>query len=270
MDTTEQQDFVLTISVQGHGDYPEEQVIENPKIRVEGVEDEALKNKWEYYVNQVYEMDAFAGHLVKAIEERGEPTVIVFYGDHLPDLKLTEQDLKSGNMYQTEYVIWSNYGMEKGQDSPDMQAYQFSSYLFDLLGINDGMMNGVHRYFSGSEDYQWRMEVLEYDALYGEKFSYTDKGYSSTDIRFGNTEITVDKYVLIDRNLVVNGKNFNEFSVVYINGKRYDTVFVKEMGMLVAENVRLEQSEIYDVVVAQEAEDGTVFGISDGRVCENE
>lgn len=27
----------------GHGNYPETQVIENPKIKVEGIEDEALK-----------------------------------------------------------------------------------------------------------------------------------------------------------------------------------------------------------------------------------
>ena len=37
MDSTKQQDFVFGISVQGHGDYPEERVIENPKILVEGI-----------------------------------------------------------------------------------------------------------------------------------------------------------------------------------------------------------------------------------------
>ena len=94
MDTTEGQDFVFTVSVQGHGDYPEEQVIANPKIRVEGIEDEAKKNKWEYYVNQVYEMDQFAGDLIKAVEKRGEPTVVVFYGDHLPTMDLEAKDLK--------------------------------------------------------------------------------------------------------------------------------------------------------------------------------
>ena len=99
MDTTEQQDFLMTISVQGHGDYPEEQVIEDPKIKVEGAENEALKNKWEYYVNQVYEMDKFAGDLVKAVEDRGEPTVIVFYGDHLPTMGLQAEDLKSRYLY---------------------------------------------------------------------------------------------------------------------------------------------------------------------------
>ena len=55
--------------------------------------------------------------------------------------------------------------------------------------------------------------------------------------------------------------------MVYINGERYDTVFVKEMGTLVAKNVRLKEDEIYDVVVAQEAADGTVFGISRMAEC---
>ena len=106
MDTTELQDFVFAISVQGHGDYPEQQIIEDPKIRVEGIKDEGTKNKWEYYVNQVYEMDAFAGKLVETIEERGEPAVIVFYGDHLPTMGLKAEDLKSRYLYNTNYVIW--------------------------------------------------------------------------------------------------------------------------------------------------------------------
>ena len=92
MDTTKQEDFVFTVSVQGHGNYPETQVIENPKIKVEGIEDEALKNKWEYYVNQVYEMDQFVGDLIKAVEARKEPSVVVFYGDHLPTMGLKAED----------------------------------------------------------------------------------------------------------------------------------------------------------------------------------
>jgi phosphoglycerol transferase MdoB-like AlkP superfamily enzyme len=50
MDSTEQQDFVFTITVQGHGDYPEEKVLENPRILVDGIADEGLKNSWEYLV----------------------------------------------------------------------------------------------------------------------------------------------------------------------------------------------------------------------------
>ena len=42
----------------------------------------------------VYEMDEFAGDLIQAIEERDEPTVVVFYGDHLPTMGLEAKDLK--------------------------------------------------------------------------------------------------------------------------------------------------------------------------------
>ena len=63
--TTEGQDFVFTISVEGHGEYPTEKVLDNPKIKVSGVEDEGERNAWEYYVNLVYEMDQFAGDLIE-------------------------------------------------------------------------------------------------------------------------------------------------------------------------------------------------------------
>ena len=125
MDTTKQEDFVFTVSVQGHGNYPETQVIENPKIKVEGIEDEALKNKWEYYVNQVYEMDQFVGDLIKAVEERNEPSVVVFYGDHLPTMGLKAEDLKSRYLYNTNYVIWDNIGLQK--HDKNITAYQLMS-----------------------------------------------------------------------------------------------------------------------------------------------
>ena len=40
----------MTISVQGHGDYPTEKVLDDPEIIVSGVEDEGKRNAWEYYV----------------------------------------------------------------------------------------------------------------------------------------------------------------------------------------------------------------------------
>ena len=113
LDTTDGTDFVCTISVQGHGDYPTEPTLENPEINVTGVEDEGKRNAWEYYVNEVHEMDKFVGQLIDAIEQRGEPTVIVFYGDHLPTLGLEAKDLKGKYLYNTNYVIWDNIGLEK-------------------------------------------------------------------------------------------------------------------------------------------------------------
>ena len=39
MESTPQPDYLYTISVQGHGDYPTEKMIENPELTVTGPED---------------------------------------------------------------------------------------------------------------------------------------------------------------------------------------------------------------------------------------
>ena len=95
LDSTEQQDFVFTITVQGHGSYPEKKVIDEPHLYAWGTESAKKNNQWTYYSNQVREMDIFAQNLVDMMDQRGEPAVVVFYGDQLPTLGLTEDDMKS-------------------------------------------------------------------------------------------------------------------------------------------------------------------------------
>lgn len=73
LNSTDGEDYVYCISVQGHGDYPTTEIIENPEIKVTGgIDDEAMKNKYTYYANQVYQMDQFVGDLVKSLEKRNE------------------------------------------------------------------------------------------------------------------------------------------------------------------------------------------------------
>ena len=97
LDSTDNQDYVYCISVQGHGDYPTTEIIENPEITVSGIKDEALRNKYTYYANQVYQMDQFVGDLVHSLEKRNEETILVMYGDHLPSLSIEDEDLTYGN-----------------------------------------------------------------------------------------------------------------------------------------------------------------------------
>ena len=59
MDSTESSDYIYTISVQGHGKYPTEQVIEDPAVSVTKAESDEQRWTYEYYANQVYEMDLF-------------------------------------------------------------------------------------------------------------------------------------------------------------------------------------------------------------------
>ncbi|EJW91356.1 protein containing Sulfatase domain protein, partial [gut metagenome] len=92
---TDDPDYIYTISVQGHGDYPEEPMIENPKIKVTGASSQAENYKWEYFANQMYEMDQFVKDLTDALSQYEEDVVLVMYGDHLPTMGLKVTDVKN-------------------------------------------------------------------------------------------------------------------------------------------------------------------------------
>ena len=70
LDSTEEPDYVYTISVQGHGGYPEESVLDDPEITVTGAATENQNNQWEYYCNEIHEMDQFVKELTDALTIR--------------------------------------------------------------------------------------------------------------------------------------------------------------------------------------------------------
>ena len=96
---------MYTISVQGHGAYPDEQILEDPEITVFGAPTEEENNKWEYYVNEIHEMDNFVKDLTDKLADYPEDVVLVMYGDHLPTMGLTVEDLDNKYLFQTEYVM---------------------------------------------------------------------------------------------------------------------------------------------------------------------
>ena len=135
MEATEEPDYVYTISVQGHGAYPEEPLYEDPEITVTGAESDEANCMWEYYVNEIHEMDQFVKDLVAMLEAREEPTILLLYGDHLPTMGLEEIDLMNYNLFQTEYVIWDNMGLER--EVKNIYAYQAMAEVLDDLDIHE-------------------------------------------------------------------------------------------------------------------------------------
>ena len=260
MDTTEQQDFVFTVSVQGHGDYPEEQLIENPKIKVEGIDDEAKKNKWEYYVNMVYEMDQFAGDLVKAVEDRGEPAVVVFYGDHLPTMGLTAEDLKSRYLYNTNYVIWDNIGLE--QQDRNIPAYQLMADVMNRLDIHSGTLFNYHQQRQNSKNYLSDLELLQYDILYGNQYVY--KG--NPPITEGHMEMGVKDATLtnivpyLEKGYSLYGENFTKSSKVYVNGEKQKSTFLNNTR-IVLPSTELSEGDV--ITVSQVGSSNTIFRTTD-------
>ena len=246
LNSTKGQDYLYTISVQGHGKYPTDPVEYNKVINVTAEDfTEGELNAMEYYVNQLREMDNFIKDLVEALNSYEEPVVLVLYGDHLPSLNIQDEDLSTGDTYTTEYVIWSNFKMEKRDRH--LAAWQLSSEVLDRLGIDNGTLTRFHQREKDEIDYKEMLNVLQYDMLYGKKYIYNQQEiYEPTDLRMGVLDIKLTDYYIKDSNLYLEGENFTEWSRIYINDDLLETVYIDE-NTLMAESIEIEDGDSLSV-----------------------
>lgn len=264
LDSTAGSDFIYAISVQGHGDYPsgEEELAEltkdNPlkyEITVENFFNENEVSGFSYYLSQVKEMDDFVGQLVRQLSRRDEKTILVMYGDHLPGFSFTDDNLVSGDIYKSQYIIWSNF--DAGFEKCDLEAFQLSSHVLGQLGITTGVINSYHQKYAGTEEYLEKLTLLEYDILYGEKkvYDYQDI-YSPTRMKMGLEEIQIKNAYNYNERTCVEGVHFNKYSFVMINGKEYETICVNP-HTLVVPKMQLADGDVLTVV--QHGDDGIIL-----------
>ena len=208
LDSSVGQDFIYTISVQGHGKYP----------------------SFAYYCEQIHDMDRFLKKLVYRLARRREPTVLVLYGDHLPGFEWTQEEMKNRSLYQTQYVIWNNLGLPDVKR--DLEAYQLTSQVLNLLNIHEGTMPRFHQHYlkrsvMEQEEYLEAMKLLEYDILYGKQEVYGgDSPFEATKLEMGTIPILQKETSHQSGRIVVYGENFNSYSTICVDDKPLETVLV--------------------------------------------
>ena len=249
MKITDERDYTYTISVQGHGKYPTEQVITSPEIQVIYAPSEEIKWKYEYYVNQIHEMDEFLKELTSKLEKFDEDVVLVLYGDHIPALDVSEETYDAKNLYTTQYVIWSNFDMEK--KDKNLTAYQLTAEVFDRLGIHEGTVFKYHQNTDRNEKgYLTGLKMLSYDILYGKNYIYGGKNpFQSGGMKMGIKDIVIEGVTKVGDKYYIKGKNFTEYSKITLNGKVLETIYLnptllgllKEVDPEDAENMKVSQ-----------------------------
>ena len=246
--STEGSDFIFAVSVQGHGGYPEIPLYDQePVITLGGIDSEERKNAFQYYVNQLYEMDMFIGELCAAIEALAEDTVVVFYGDHLPAIDITESELENGDLFATDYAVWSNFGLT-GADR-DMEAYQLFSAVMEMLDIETGLVNKIHQKLRSDENYRDILQLVGYDMLYGDRLAFADTyPYTPRSIRLGLEDIIVTGVEAASMtDCFILGENFTPASHVFINGDKIETLFLTENSLFI-EGYIPEEGDVITVV----------------------
>lgn len=227
LDSSQGQDLVSAISVQGHGSYFLDEPYEK-HISILKTPNEETKTAVEYYANLLYEMDLFIGDLIQKIKERGEDTIVVMYGDHLPSLNFSEDELTDRSIYQTDYFIWNNMGLTF--ESKELEAYNLTTDIYKTLGVKNGVINMYHQNHGEDKDFTKGLATLEYDLLYGDLYAFDGVSpYAPIEMQMGLDPIIIQNIVsgvMGDTFTYVRGKNFTPYSRVYVNNEKQATTFV--------------------------------------------
>lgn len=226
-DNKNKSDFTFGITVQSHGKYNDVKTDSKDPVKVYNAPT-GKEESYEYYVNEIDEVDQMIGKLVYALGKREKPTVLVLYGDHLPSLDLSNEDLEDGSLYETQYIIWNNYGLkEKDQD---LKAYELYPEVLDRIGIHTGVITQFHQQADRSSDtYQTDLKALEYDLLYGENYIYDGEvPFTASNLQMGTNPLKIADVYQKDGEYIVRGDNFTPYCRVYFDGKELESQWIDE------------------------------------------
>lgn len=236
LNTSNEADFIYTISVQPHGQYVDEfdqieNIVVNCNFKDDTV-DEELLSQYTYYINQLYEVDLFLKDLTEQLNNYNEPTMLVLYGDHLPNFDFEDEDLLLGDKYQSEYVVWTNYDINL--EDKDIHTYHLSSYVLESIGCQNGIINKLHQTRHINDRYEDMYQLFEYDIFSNDKFLWGGSNpYIKSDTKIGYEDVVITSITYEGGAMIIHGENFTQSSKVYFGNHKQDTMYKDKNTLIV-------------------------------------
>lgn len=206
VDESEAPAFVFAITMQNHQPYSG---IDPSLIQVEVSSDRLSQpalTALTTYTQGLYDADQMLGDLTKWLDRRERPTVLVFFGDHMPTLGsnylayyesglfdsrdgLTQEELLT--MYATPFLIYSNRKLDSGLFSGHKDNRISDYNLLNAVALSTGFartpyMNLLLDFYDATPIYNVRlgmevtdaiapfsraMEHITYDRVFGKNYS---------------------------------------------------------------------------------------------------
>lgn len=276
-------DFIYAVSMQNHGPY-EVSPDEPDDIDVSGELSESSLNILKTYVNTLDDTDESLRLLLASLEQNEEPSIVVFFGDHLPmlgddysvyreagyykDDKSFEEYMR---MYSVPFLIWHNIpGKPAKAELPVTSAFHLGPIVLNLAnkqgnaltdflqGMYDGGLpylprKDLHSQAEINEALLEEYQLLNYDRLFGEGFSYGDAlpvnnshyhlGSAPAVIEHasawkGSNDSSAAEAALLTEAqeertfLKLSGSRFVSGAQVTVNGKPAESTFLGEQELL--------------------------------------
>ena len=135
--------FLFNVTMQNHSSYSDVYDNFDPEVQVDGCDDVALNQ----YLSLLKKSDDSLKELVTYFEEKDDPTVIVFFGDHQPTdsvvapiyrmngrsvYNLTEEETRL--RYKVPFIIWTNYDSDE-ESGLTISANYLAAKVLDSANI---------------------------------------------------------------------------------------------------------------------------------------
>lgn len=291
-------DFVFANTMENHfhffpGKFPKN------TIDVKGDISPSSQGMLETLAQGISSADNMLKELVQYYEKKGEPTIIAFWGDHLPALGddyATYVDTKyiSGKddpdflkkMYSTPLVVWNNF--EERKDKLNISPSFLGPYLIELSKQQGSYYTAYLNQLSKKypiippKDYYEAMnineedlkdyETLQYDILFGDRHAYKDYAVPIVNSKYmlGFGPILLEQVEadsedisgLTSITLKLNGRDLPPLGIVTLNGKAVPTTWENEHTVTAKVEGNLLKAGIWDIQMQVRDSKDNVIGKS--------
>lgn len=258
-------DFIFAVTMQNHGPYFADN--NDKTITVQGNLSSEAKEILEIYANILKDVDQSLKELIEGIDKLNEPTIVVFFGDHLPGLGQNYQVYREANFFDNEYsyegylkthsvpfVIWDNFSNQKeeftitpnflGQYVLELSKQRgtvYTDFLHELfwsgfrLTPNMNYLNEANVSMEDLETYR----LLQYDQMFGKGYiyKYMAKPTVQENYFLGSEPITIESTTPVkktngknntDDETIIKGSGFVEKIKVFVDNNPVETTFIDE------------------------------------------
>ena len=174
-------------------------------------------------------------------------------------MSISKEDLLNKDLFQTEYVVWANYDIPV--EDEDIQAYQLTSRVTKMLGIDGSYVNKLHNFYRedmANPQYEADLQMLMYDELYGSNYAYGGASpYLRTDIKYGLEPFYITSASVGNTATTLKGTGFTEKSKVFVDNVLVPATYVDTNTLMLSKTVAKAGDEIY---VAQRCSDKHILG----------
>jgi hypothetical protein len=202
--------FLFNVTMQNHSPY--QNLSLESTVNFENYSGSDLYQA-EQYETLIRLSDQAIGNLINYYKNSDQKTMIVFWGDHQPeigddfwqycygkslsDLSFEEQQM----MYETRYFIWTNYDIPEAENQT-LSANYLSSYLLSLTGLES---TGYNRYLMNLRSQIPAMNAYGYLGTDGKQHEWgsSDAGKEETS--------ALDAYECLIYNELTAGKDRDDY-----------------------------------------------------------